>query len=214
MPPQASLLNLHARDVGRDGAGLRRFAEQAQRAHARICPDSAARHPTFNSVKLFKTVVRKQISRLTLLLAAASSTSFLAACAGNDAAGEQQELPACLPPGDYELHYALVDDTCGGFPTPATELFTIRTDGTAAGASEPPTGCTDGKISDVDCVRDSSRRCRFPLEDGRTLEATYTFVLDLTDHEGSVSIAARWYNGQLLADACNASFRIALTSPD
>lgn len=142
-------------------------------------------------------------------LVRAVSVCWLGACASNEV-NEQQVLPACLAAGDYVIEYNEIDNGCET-ELPA-EVVTIRTDGTSASSDQADLEeCTNGPVTDVDCVRSFSRECTFPLEDNRTLEATYDYVMDLGEYNGTATVNARIYQGSALAYACRSTFRVSIS---
>ena len=129
---------------------------------------------------------------------------------GSDEDPIREALPACLAPGSYALEWTAVSDTCD-FGNVPTELLTIRSDGTPAGSGDPPDGCEDGPVTDVQCVRDFERSCSFDVEGGLRADFEYDFAFDFNEGTGSLTLQGRIYDGSDLLGVCVSTQRGALS---
>lgn len=133
----------------------------------------------------------------------------VSACAGGDDDAGETSFQMCLAEGDYEVEYVAVADDCGLGDLP-TELLTIRANGSVAGSVDTPPGCKDSEVTDVECVRDLTRRCTNEGPNGTTLQTKVDTVIDANKLTGSVSIISRVYNGDVLQRACSSTYRVSV----
>lgn len=133
---------------------------------------------------------------------------ILVACSGDDSGtdGLAREVPgACLLiPGNYVLHYEVLDTTasCEGIEALADEYITVTKDQIFTGAPpEALAGCVNGEPAVDGCFSAYQRDCSMETPGGRA-QSTLLVQIDYAEGKGQVRLTGLLYSGTVLLDSC------------
>jgi hypothetical protein len=149
------------------------------------------------------------ISTVALILSSACSGE------GQDqGAGETEGSQCILQPGEYQVEYSVVSDTCDIGPL-ATELLVVADNGQAIGNPQPPQGCSDEVVFNYGCQIGISRTCEIRSEDF-DLNIAVDFVYDFDRGTGNVRIDALAYyaSTDVIGQACQTTQRAHISAID
>jgi hypothetical protein len=145
-----------------------------------------------------------------------ASIIFTSACSGasedqEQGAGETEGNQCILQPGEYQVEYSVVSDTCNSGPL-ATELFVVASNGQAIANPDPPAGCIDEVVFNDGCQVGLTRTCSFFTESA-DIDAVADFVYDFERGTGTVRIDLRGYypGTDILGQVCQTTQRARIS---